>query len=247
MDTGDILIAAAVAGELENLQKSLTGAVEQRIGEQRITSGRIGQQAVRLVVTGPGMANTVHGLTVAIMSKRPKLILQTGCGGGFREAGLNIGDVAIASMEIDVHLGLEPDRPEDAVGELGFPVIKRPGREIFNCYPVDVPASSRALQSIEAALSVSAVNVLSGPFITVATVTASIARSGYLYRHHGALVENMEGAGAAHTAALYNLPFVEIRAVSNRVGDRDKSKWDLPLAFQRCAQAVQTFLEHRSV
>jgi futalosine hydrolase len=245
MDTGDILVAAAVAGELENLQKSLTGTVERRIGQQRVTSGRIGQQAVRLVVTGPGVANTVHGLTVAIAAKRPALILQTGCGGGFREAGLKIGDVAIASVEIDAHLGIEPAGPEDAVGALEFPVINKPGREIFNSYPVDAQERDCALKSIKGALFGSDVNVLSGPFITVATVTASAARSGYLYRHHGALVENMEGAGAAHVAALYDIPFLEIRAVSNRVGDRDKSRWDLPLAFKNCAQAVRVYLENR--
>jgi len=245
MDTGDILIAAAVAGELEDLQKSLTGAVERRIGEQRVTSGRIGQQAVRLVVTGPGIANTVHGLTVAITAKKPALILQTGCGGGFREAGLKIGDVAIASGEIDVHLGIEPAGPEDALGALGFPVIRKSGQEIFNCYPVHAPERDCALKSLRGALSGSDVTVLSGPFITVATVTASVARSGYLYRHHGALVENMEGAGAAHVAALYDIPFLEIRAVSNRVGDRDKTRWDLPLAFRNCARAVGAYLEHR--
>jgi futalosine hydrolase len=245
MDKGDILIAAAVVGELEDLQKSLTGAAEQRIGEQCVTSGRSGQQAVRLVITGPGTANTVHGLTIAIAAKRPALILQTGCGGGFGEAGIKNGDVAVASEEIDVHLGLEPDGPEDAIGALDFPMIKKPGREIFNCYPVDAREHGRAVKGLKAALAGSGVNVFSGPFITVATVTASVTRARHLHQHHGALVENMEGAGAAHVAALYEIPFIEIRAVSNQVGDRDKNRWDLPLAFKNCAQAVRVYLENR--
>lgn len=245
MDTGDILIAAAVAGELEALQADLGGAATSRIGTQRITSGKIGRQAVRMVVTGPGIANTVHGLTVAITEKRPKLILQTGCGGGFKEAGLKIGDVAVASCEIDVHLGIEPTEPEEPVGVLGFPVIRKSGQDIFNSYPVDAQERDSALESLKGALSGSDVSVLSGPFITVATVTASVARSGYWYHHHGALVENMEGAGAAHVAAIYDIPFLEIRAVSNRVGDRDKNRWDLPLSFRRCSQAVKSYLENR--
>ncbi len=208
--------------------------------------GRVGQRAVRLVVTGPGVANTVHGLTVAIAAKTPGLILQTGCGGGFSEAGLKNGDVAIASKEIDIHLGLEPGCPEDVVGVLEFPVIKKPGREIFNCYPVDEWECCRAVKELKADLTGSDANVFWGPFITVATITASYARSACLYRQYGALVENMEGAGAAHVAALYEIPFIEIRAISNQVGDRDKSRWDLPLSFQRCSQAVRSFLEYRS-
>jgi len=247
MDTGDILIAAAVAGELEGVQDSLHDAVTRPVGEQRITSGRIGQQAVRLVVTGPGMANTVHGLTVAVAAKRPGLILQTGCGGGFSEAGLKNGDVAIAYREIDIHRGREPAGPEEHAGLLPFPVIAKPGREVYNRYPVDAGESRRAEKQLQAAFAGSGVQVMRGPFVTVATVTASSARSGLLHRQHGALVENMEGAGAVHVAALYGIPFIEIRAVSNRVGVRDKSRWDLPLAFRRCAQAVGAFLKPKSV
>jgi futalosine hydrolase len=245
METGDILIAAAVAGEMEGLHRNLAGAETRRIAGQDITSGRIGQQAVRLVVTGPGIANTVHGLAVAVVSKVPALILQIGCGGGFSEAGLNIGDVAIASVEVDVQLGLEPGGPEAAVGRLPFPVIRKPDRAIFNCYPVDEKDSRHAEKTLRKVLADSTAKVFAGPFVTVATVTASVERAAALYRQHGALVENMEGAGAAHTAALYDIPFVEIRTVSNRVGERDKSRWDLPLAFRNCAQAVQAFLEHR--
>ena len=91
------------------------------------------------------------------------------------------------------------------------------------------------------------INVFKGAFITVATVTASAARARRLHRHCGALLENMEGAGSAHVAALYAIPFLEIRAVSNRVGDRDKRRWDLPLAFRRCARAVRLYLEDRAV
>ena len=245
MAKDDIVIAAAVAGELEGIQEILTHATTQRIGALRITTGLIGQQAVRLVVTGPGTANTVHGLTVAIAAKMPELILQTGCAGGFSEAGLAIGDVAVASEEIDVQLGLEPDKPAAAVSVLPFPVIKKTGQAIFNRYPVDTGASRHAEKILKATLAGSAVQVRRGPFITVATVTASTARSGTLYRNHGALVENMEGVGAAHVAVLYDIPFIEIRAVSNRVGDRDKSRWDLPRSFRRCSQAVRLYLENR--
>lgn len=247
MITRDILIASAVADEMAGLHKSLAGAVTRRIAGQDITCGRIGHQAVRLAVTGPGLANTVHGLTVAIVSELPGLILQIGCGGGFSEAGLDTGDVAVASKEIDIHLGLEPDGPEKSTGSLPFPVISKRGREIFNRYPVDAVERRRAAKQIKAAFAGSGASVLTGPFITVATVTATSVRSRRLHRQYGALVENMEGAGAAHVAALYDIPFLEIRAVSNRVGDRDKSRWDLPLAFQRCSQAAKAFLEHRSV
>jgi futalosine hydrolase len=40
-------------------------------------------------------------------------------------------------------------------------------------------------------------------------------------------VESMEGAAAAQTARALGVPFAELRAVSNVVGERDKAHWDL--------------------
>jgi len=243
--SGDILIAAAVPDEIEDLIKNLSGATPEQAGGRELLRGRIGRQAVRLLVTGPGIANTVQGLTAAIEKDRPGLILQTGCGGGFSEAGIQIGDVAVASAEIDAHLGLEPAVPESAIGPLPFPVIQKPGQAIFNQYPVAVDISDQALRALNAASAAVGVPVHGGPFVTVATVTTTAARTAWLHGHFGALIENMEGAGAAHVALLYDLPFLEIRAVSNLVGDRDKRRWDLPLSFKHSAQAVQWYLANR--
>jgi len=242
MADGDILIVAAVTGELEALINKLAGATPARVGGRELLRGRICRQAVRLLTSGPGMANTVQGLTAAIEKDRPRLILQTGCGGGFNQTGIQIGDVAIASTEIDVQLGLEPTDYDAAVEVLPFPVINTNGQPIFNRYPVDMAESEKALQRLKVVLADSGMHIHHGPFITVATITATARRSELLYRQYGGLVENMEGAGAAHVAALYGIPFLEIRSVSNRVGERDKERWDLPLAFRRCSQAVKAYL-----
>jgi len=246
MASGDVLIVAAVSGEVEGLTHQLSGAISERVGGRDILRGRISRQAVRLLVSGPGMANTVQGLTAAIEKERPGLILQTGCGGGFSQTAIQIGDVAIASMETDVHLGLEPTGPDTILGALPFPVIQKPGQELFNQYPIAAEPLKAAAQSLETAAVAAGVKVHVGPFVTVATVTTTRARSDQLHRQFGALIENMEGAGAAHVAALYDLPFLEIRAVGNRVRERNKRRWDLPLSFKRCAQAVQWYLENRS-
>ena len=245
METGDILIAAAVAGELEGIRGRLDAVSTIQCGRQLVTIGRLGTQAVRLVVTGPGLSNAVHGLTAAVTAQRPGMILQTGCGGGFGEAGLSVGDVAVASAEIDAQLGVEPAESAVVADKLPFPVIRAGRRSIFNRYPVDASESTCAFNVLSARLGGSSVKVYTGPFITVATVTAGPVRSGVMHRCYGALVENMEGAGAAHVSVLYGIPFLEIRAVSNRAGDRDKRRWDLPLAFKNCTRAVTTYLENR--
>ncbi len=65
-----------------------------------------------------------------------------------------------------------------------------------------------------------------GTVLTVSTVTGSADRAEELAaRHPGALIEAMEGFGVAEAAVAQGVPVVEIRAVSNPVGPRDRSAW----------------------
>ncbi|WP_086832015.1 hypothetical protein [Streptomyces sp. NRRL B-24572] len=64
------------------------------------------------------------------------------------------------------------------------------------------------------------------PVLTVSTVTGTARRAAELVeRHPTAAAEAMEGFGVAEAAAAYGVPVVEIRAVSNAVGPRDRAAW----------------------
>jgi futalosine hydrolase len=62
-------------------------------------------------------------------------------------------------------------------------------------------------------------------------------------RRFNAICENMEGAAAAHVCAMYGIPMVEIRGISNIAGNRDRKKWDLKLAAENCQRVVLEFLK----
>ena len=49
----------------------------------------------------------------------------------------------------------------------------------------------------------------------------------------------MESAACAHVARLYEVPYVEVRGVSNLVEDRDLSRWDLSTAAGAAGRAVE--------
>jgi futalosine hydrolase len=73
--------------------------------------------------------------------------------------------------------------------------------------------------------------VVTGPILTVSTVTGTDARAGQLAERHGAVAEAMEGWGVLTAALPHSLPVLEVRTVSNLVGVRDLTTWDLPSAF----------------
>ena len=49
----------------------------------------------------------------------------------------------------------------------------------------------------------------------------------------------MEGAALAHVAAIYGVPLLELRAVSNLVEDRDLSRWRIREAADTAQDAVR--------
>ncbi|RZB30036.1 MAG: futalosine hydrolase [Desulfobacteraceae bacterium Eth-SRB1] len=234
----DIIIAAAVYEELSQLLDRVEKPVVSRVGGREIVSGRIEGKAVRLLVTGPGLVNTVQSLTAAIENFRPALIIQTGCAGAFKESGLRIGDIGIATEEIDLHLGIEPENGSLLLKDLPFSLIKRHGLNVKNRYSINNELVEIALQVVKKASGSDKVRFKKGPFITVSTITATEKRAKDIYKHFRPCIESMEGSGAAYLSLYYDIPFLEIRSVSNIVGKRDLTAWNLPLAFERGNMAV---------
>lgn len=74
------------------------------------------------------------------------------------------------------------------------------------------------------------------PLASGNTVPALDAR----YRSAPADVETMEGAAFFEACLAAGVPFAEIRAVSNAVGEEDRSRWDIPLALRNLTAFFQT-------
>jgi futalosine hydrolase len=54
----------------------------------------------------------------------------------------------------------------------------------------------------------------------------------------GPLVEAMEGFGVLRAAALAGVPAVEVRVVSNELGEEDRARWQVPAALERLRDAL---------
>ncbi len=235
--SGRLLICGAVAGELAGLLNRLENGRSETIGRRRTFTGGLDGVRARLLFTGPGIPNTVQALTAAIENRPPRMILMIGCAGAFERAGLAVGDIGVATEEIDAHLGIEGETMDSPPTPLPFPMLTEGGMKIRGRYPLH-PMAEEVHRRLSRRFGRESVQVKAGPFLTVSTVTASDRRADMLYNAFGPLMENMEGAGAAHVAALYGIPFLEIRCAGNRVGDRDRAAWELSKAFDRCGQAV---------
>ncbi len=85
--------------------------------------------------------------------------------------------------------------------------------------------------------------VFAGPCITASQVTGVTAEAKELAERWEALAESMEGAAAAHICALYGVPFLEVRGISNLVGDRDRAHWQVRRAVAAATWAARAIVD----
>ena len=232
--TEEILVLSATAFEQLALREAVVERVQRKVAEREWVSGKIGTQPVTLVATGIGAVNAAHALTCYLQGQRPLRVVQVGVGGAYPASGASVGDLALASEECYGDLGVRtPDGWQG--GELiGIPVLEKE-RSYYNCFPIDEQWVQRAATALPEAYI--------GPFVTVQECAGTDELGAERGRRFGALCENMEGAAAAHLCALYEVPFAELRAMSNIVEQRTREQWDLPRAAARAQAAAQKLLE----
>ncbi|MGW6389541.1 futalosine hydrolase [Streptomyces sp. NPDC055103] len=152
------------------------------------------------------------------------LVVSAGIAGGFAPHA-PIGTVVVSEAIVAADLGAETPDGYLAVEELGF------GRSTH-------PVPRSLTGPLAAALRAGARPHTVAPVLTVSTVTGTAGRAAELAaRHPTAAAEAMEGFGVAEAAAAYGVPVVEIRAVSNAVGPRDRAAWRIGEALDSLRQA----------
>ncbi len=204
------------------------------------------------MISGPGVFNTAHALTVYLEHTRPTLVLNTGIAGIFTSLGsgeddsrgagavdcgafsngsMGIGSISIAAREQYIHTGVGCHTPDASC--LPFDLIKNQPLTRQGIYPSDLKLVDLYHGIFTRELPGT---IARGGFLTVSSITASPDHAQKIYTQFSPVMEAMEGAAAFHVAALYDVPIIEIRAASNFVGERDKDKWDFPLACDRVRQ-----------
>jgi futalosine hydrolase len=230
----DLLLLCATEGEASLLAAQIDSPQETlRLGK-RTVSGFLSGVPCRLVFTGIGMVNAASELTRQLEAERPSLSVQFGIAGAYPPCGLPLGSVVFATEEIYGEVGVLTPEGWHPADLMGFPLLPGdPPR--FNRFPLDPGLVERAAAVCDGAR---------GPFLTLSQCTGVRSLADELYRRFEATCENMEGAAAAHVCALYGVPFLEVRGVSNMVENRDRSRWNIPLAAKVAQEAVRKLVEN---
>lgn len=235
-------ILAALPLETDLLRARLAPCEVKRCGRRDLLLGTLHGQRIALLHTGVGKSNAAAATTALLEHYRPTAIVLTGCAGAYAGSGLGVGDLAVASEEIFGDEGVATAAGFLDMAALGFPLARVGEQTYYNRFPLDAQLRSRALPLIESAAQAAHRRLVSGAFITVSSCSGTLADGTQLGERWGGVCENMEGAAVAQTCALYDLPLLEVRGISNLVEDRDLSRWDLRGAARLAQTAVEALL-----
>jgi futalosine hydrolase len=232
--TRPVVIVASVERELSQLVRELNAEVVDDPLGRRIWRAQSSLSPLYLAVSGIGKVNAAVATTLLLERFSPGLIINIGCGGAYRESGLQVGSLAVATAEVYGDEGVLTVDGWHSLELIGIPSVERKGNRYSNEFPLSMQAAGRVFQFASSL----GLPVKRGKFITVSTCSGTTHRGDELCRRFGGICENMEGAAIAHVSLLYDTPCLEVRGISNMVEDRDISKWDIPLSVEM----VQRFL-----
>ncbi|MEU3820331.1 futalosine hydrolase [Streptomyces sp. NPDC030392] len=238
-----VLVVTAVAAEANSVAGGLVGCAAR--SSRPLPSGHTvtshlltGQSLARLtgpaapavdvMAAGVGPAAAAVGAATALATAPYPydLVVTAGIGGGFAPRA-PLGSLVVSDSIVAADLGADTPDGYLPVEELGF------GRSVHA-----PPAALTA--RVRDAVRGSGVPCLLAPVLTVSTVTGTAARAAELAaRHPRAGAEAMEGFGVAEAAAAHGVPAVEIRAVSNTVGPRDRAAWRIGEALDALRAAFE--------
>lgn len=172
--------------------------------------------------SGVGILQSCFSIQNMIIEQKPDLIIQVGIAGSFDEQCI-MSEVVVVKEEYSGSCGVEENNDWkdifdlDLSGKNAFPFSEK---KLIN--PFLEEYNLLRLKEVSA--------------ITVDEITTGKKRIAQLKEKYNPFLESMEGASLHYCALQYHIPFLQIRGISNYVGERDKSKWRIKDAIQNVCE-----------
>jgi len=224
-----ILIISAVVAERDAATRHLEPAGPIAVGHYTGTCFTTPAGPVHAFSCGVGpVAAAITTATLLAIEPSYDVVVNAGIAGGFN-GRVSVGDIVLADLSTFADLGVRTDDGFLTVRDMGFP-----------------QDSSLALGDQRLVDRISAARQLaSGEVLTLACMTGTEPDADELARRYPrALAEAMEGFAVISATLDHDGVRIvaEVRAISNIIGRRDRSTWNIPLAFDALAEAMSSLL-----
>jgi adenosylhomocysteine nucleosidase len=226
-------IIGAMTVEVETLKAQLNNMSVATIAGMEFCEGHLGDLAVVVVQCGVGKVNAAMCVQVLCDRFAVTHVVNTGVAGSL-DAALDIGDFVISCdamyHDFDVHV------LNDA-----YPVGQVPGMAV-HAFPADAELVQLACKAAE---SVNSCHWRVGRIASGDQFVCDSKVKETIVANTGALCTEMEGTAIAHAAWRNQIPFVVIRAISDKADN--SAEMDYPtfeaIAAKRCAEVTKMLAE----
>lgn len=196
----NILLTAATPGEIRITREYLA---EKKYYPKNCNAN--------VLITGAGLLNTAYALTKRLSKAKPGIVIQAGICGSLHPL-YPPGSVVVIREEVMGDLGVEEDNGFSDIFDLSLAeenIFPFSGKMLVNPH-------RQVLEKIK---------LPSVRGVSINEITTGATRMQQLIEKYGVVVESMEGAALHYVCLQESIPFVQLRSVSNFVGERDKTKW----------------------
>jgi futalosine hydrolase len=213
-----ILVTAATAKELSPFLRTLpTNTVV------------IKKHSVDVLITGIGLTATTFKLTKQLTLKKYDAVVQVGVAGCFKKT-IPLGSVvAIKKDTIADQSVIELQQLKTLFDLQLVPHNSFPYKNKWLVNPHQTLLLASQLKTVSA--------------ISVNEITTNKKKTEWYQQTFKPVAESMEGAAFHYVCLMENLPFVQLRSMSNYIGERNKKKWNMVDAITNLNNALQHLLE----
>ena len=235
-ETKYTVITAATAKELKKAL-SFAPVLPRELNTGEVLPWKWQERDFLLLVTGVGPVNAALHLGKLLgRSLHLRGVLNIGIGGSFDPDLFPLRSTALVNREIWPEFGLKVENTVQP-GALGYPLGSVNGVRVWDRIEFDSRENLKMLGLHPVDDWPDACS------LTVSGASGTPEQARHLRNLYNAGLENMEGFALAWACLAVDLPFVELRTVSNIVGCRERRYWDIKGGLQALLQNCRALLD----
>lgn len=192
-------------------------------------TGESQRMKVQFHQSGVGMLASAVSITRMVLEDKPDLVIQAGIAGCF-DTSVPLGKVFVVNEEMLGDTGVEEDGKWKDLFDLK---LEKSSYHPFEKRKLPNPWLGKY-------------NLLKLPEangITINQVSTDSTRIQQLVKKYNPMLESMEGAALHYVCREANIPFLQVRAVSNYIAERNKANWKIKESLANLNQVLLKYIE----
>ena len=199
-------IIGAMDEEVAKVKEQMQNVDVMTKATMEFFKGTLGGKQVVVVRSGIGKVNAAMCAQILVDEYHVDAIINTGIAGSLN-AAIDIGDIVLSTDTLEHDM--------DAVA-FGYPVGQIPRMDTLS---FEADAELRAVAKAACEKVNPEVKVFEGRIVSGDQFISDKAKKQWLVENFAGYCTEMEGAAIAHAAYLNNVPFLIIRAISDKADD----------------------------